>query len=53
VVASKEMKKIAVDAHRLQKEHARLSHTFHNIVENMVNRISMTSRMICEFQQKA
>jgi hypothetical protein len=53
VVASDDLKKITMDAQKVEKDHGRLSLTYQNIVDNMVNRISMTSRMICDLRQES
>lgn len=52
VVASDDLKKITMDAQKVEEDHGRLSLTYQNIVDNMVNRISVTSRMVCDLQQQ-
>lgn len=52
VVASADMKKIAMDAKMLHQAYNRLSLTYRNIVDNMVNRLSVINRTLCDIQSK-
>lgn len=52
VFASNDFKVAPLDADSLQKEHASLSSSFRNIMENVVTCISVSTMLACEYHKK-